>query len=435
MEVIFILVTACATPITWWLSSRRFKNKLYELNNQFIEKDEVIQNHIFHEQHQNNIIVGLEKEIIKLETTIENRQYEKDELDELIKSAANQSIVSNKEFYENKFTDIQDKVTAIDSDFKKTKDEREQLQNSILGTTKAVGDLQSSLLNSQVRGAMGEVILADLLRSASYIEGTDYSLQKSQEDDKTPDCIINIGNKDKLIVDSKFPFEKYYAAHKETEPKKKEQFLKDHVKAIKKHIYDLSGKNYNNKIHDSYPKICMFFPLESAYIDALQIDNNLQMYAMERNIILCTASNLLLFLHFAKSQKIDEEISIRLLEVQDDLRDIYEKFPAFLEHLYIVYEAADNLISKLDALGGSAATTIVNKLVRAENNGIFSLDQKTMNRRKKVELEIDSSLSFEKISRGSEKLNNLMLKEKHNYIESEPTPAAETPVEPAKRIK
>ena len=52
----------------------------------------------------------------------------------------------------------------------------------------------------------------------------------------------------------------------------------------------------------------MFFPLESAYIDALQIDNNLQMYALERNIILCTASNLLLFLNYAKSQKIDEEI-------------------------------------------------------------------------------------------------------------------------------
>ena len=214
---------------------------------------------------------------------------------------------------------------------------------------------------------------------------------------------------------------------------KKEQFLKDHVKAIKKHIYDLSSKNYNNKIHDSYPKICMFFPLESAYIDALQIDNNLQMYALERNIILCTASNLLLFLNYAKSQKIDEEISIRLLEVQDDLRDIFEKFPAFLEHLYKVYEAADNLILKLDGLGGSAATTIVNKLVRAENNGIFSLDQKTMNRRKKVELEIDSSLSFEKISRGSDKLNNLMHKENHNYIETELTPAAETPVEPAKK--
>ena len=118
MEVIFVLVAACATPITWWLSSRRFKNKLYVLNNQLIEKDEVIQNHIFHEQHQNDLIVGLEKEIIKLETTIENRQYGKDELDELIKSAANQSIVSNKEFYEISSLTFKIKVTAIDSDFK-----------------------------------------------------------------------------------------------------------------------------------------------------------------------------------------------------------------------------------------------------------------------------------------------------------------------------
>ena len=85
-----------------------------------------IQNHIFHEQHQNDLIVGLEKEIIKLETTIENRQYGKDELDELIKSAANQSIVSNKEFYEDEFTDLQEKIKAIDDDFKQTKLESQQ---------------------------------------------------------------------------------------------------------------------------------------------------------------------------------------------------------------------------------------------------------------------------------------------------------------------
>ena len=209
MEVIFVLVAVSATPVTWWFNRRRFNNKIYDLKNHLIEKDEVIQNHIFHEQHQNDLIVGLEKEIIKLETTIENRQYGKNELDELIKSAANQSIVSNKEFYEDEFTDLQEKIKAIDDDFKQTKLEREHLLGTVLGTTKAVGDLQSSLLNSQVRGGMGEVILADLLKSASYIEGSDYSLQKIQEDDKTPDCIINIGNKDKLIVDSKFPFEKY----------------------------------------------------------------------------------------------------------------------------------------------------------------------------------------------------------------------------------
>ena len=58
-----------------------------------------------------------------------------------------------------------------------------------------------------------------------------------------------------------------------------------------------------------------------------------------------------------------------------------------------------------------------------------------MNRRKKVDLEIDSSLSFEKVSRGSDKLNNLMHKENHNYIESEPTPAPETAVEPEKKLK
>jgi len=427
MEVIInVVIISVALPITWRITSRYYINKLSEARNQLIEKDQLIEKHQNQEDAQQHKIVDLEKELIRLESELKNIKFDKDEIQGIIKSSTNTSIIENKKFYDENFDELESSIDEINRDLEKSRSERKKLLEVVAAAAAGVGDLQSSLLKSNVRGLIGESILEDILKHAGYNNDVDFVLQKIQ-DDKKPDCVLNISTRDKLIVDSKFPFDKYYAAHKEIDSDKKKQLLQEHVSAIRKHINNLSKKNYQLNIEDAFEKVFMFIPIEGAYIDAVQVDGGLHAYGLEKNIVLCTPSSLLVFLDFFKSQKLDEEISIKLLEMKENLKDIFSKFPAFLEHLYGTYESANTLVSRLNSLGGSASTTIVNKLVKAENSGMFSLSQATINRRKKVDLEIESELSFEKITKGKDKLDNHLDKENHKELQAAPPVVVATP--------
>lgn len=192
--------------------------------------------------------------------------------------------------------------------------------------------------DNKLQGDWGEFQLETLLQRVGLSKGSHYMAQPSFTDDegrqKRPDFIINLPEGKNLIIDSKVSlvaFERFFAAE---DPQEQQLHLQQHAESIRRHIRDLSSKNYTAlyQIH-SPDYVLMFIPLESAFNSALQFDNKLFLEALDRNIVMVTTSTLLATMrtvHFIWKQ---EKQKNSVFEIARQSGLLYDKFVGFVEDL------------------------------------------------------------------------------------------------------
>jgi DNA recombination protein RmuC len=152
--------------------------------------------------------------------------------------------------------------------------------------------------DNRLQGSWGELILERILESSGLRKGYEYESQVSYRGHNystlRPDVIVKLpGGKD-VIIDSKVSLLHHDAyASSDNEENRKEN-LKKHIESIKKHVSKLSKKNYEliSRVN-SLDFILMFMPVESAFVLAIQHDNNLFQDAFKKRIIIVTPTTLL----------------------------------------------------------------------------------------------------------------------------------------------
>lgn len=154
--------------------------------------------------------------------------------------------------------------------------------------------LAGALNNKQARGQWGELTLRRLLENSGMRAHVDFFEQQTgtNDDGKTirPDCIISYPDSKFIAVDSKVPFDDYQRATAISEvaspedEKKRRELLKSHVDAVKKHINDISGKNYYTGLKSSPEFTVMFMPSEGMLAATLDTDPTILSYGFSKQI-------------------------------------------------------------------------------------------------------------------------------------------------------
>jgi DNA recombination protein RmuC len=97
-----------------------------------------------------------------------------------------------------------------------------------------------------------------------------------------------------MIIDSKVTLTAYERYVNEDNEMLKNQYLKEHLNSLKKHIEQLSDKNYQDLYQMQSPDfVLLFIPIEPAFAIALNEDTTLYNKAFEKNIVIVTPSTLL----------------------------------------------------------------------------------------------------------------------------------------------
>lgn len=182
--------------------------------------------------------------------------------------------------------------------------------------------------DSRQRGAWGETQLERTLEVSGLLENDHYEKQSSFRDQngqrKQTDFIIKIPGKKQLIIDSKvslIAYDKYIASSTNEE---KTKWLSEHVKSVKRHIDDLSSKDYTNLIGINSPSyILMFMAIEPAYIEAMKHDSKLIIYGMDKNIVLVSHTSLTPVLRVVADLWRLEQSNRYTKEVSQKAGDIY----------------------------------------------------------------------------------------------------------------
>ena len=204
---------------------------------------------------------------------------------------------------------------------------------------------------NKVQGGWGEVILERILERSGLEKGREYEVQVSlnTEDGKRyqPDVIVHLPENKQIIIDSKMVLVSYLAYVEAEDDITRQQALRQHLDAIRRHMKELSAKNYHDlKGITSLDFVIMFIPIEAAYGLALQAENGLFSEAFEHNIIITGPSNLLATLRTVQNIWRNEKQSQNALEIARQAGAMYDKFAGFVQDM-------DDIGAKIDTLSRS----------------------------------------------------------------------------------
>ena len=411
------------------LRNKTQTGKLEERINQLKEQEEKLQERLQHTIDERETI-RKEKDFLNTELVKRNAQNEnlerklneqKEELEKLqekftaeFENLANKILDTksekftkqNKENLDLILKPLQEKIATfekrVEDTHKESIDRHAMLRQQIIGLKELNEQMSKEATNltkalkgdSKLQGNWGELVLERVLEKSGLEKDREYFVQTSftNEDGKRvlPDVVLHLPDNKKMIIDSKVSLVAYERFVNEEEDDTKAQFLKQHINSLKKHIEQLSAKNYQDIYKIESPDfVLLFVPIEPAFAVAINHDSGLYNWAFEKNIVIVTPTTLLATLRTIDSMWNNEKQQQNALEIATQAGALYDSFTSLTDELIKVgkqigtvqgtYETAmkkltgrGNLITRVERLkklGAKASKNIDQKLLkRAEED-------------------------------------------------------------------
>lgn len=336
----------------------QLKTRLQEEQNQFLKQLE-------NEKNEKEIIRqdkdALSLQLIKKEADFENlwqrNKEQKQEVEELqekftkeFENLANKILEEktvkfteqNKENLKNILSPLQEKIQhfekKVEDTHKESIDYHAALRQQIVGLKEMNEQMSKETLNltkalkgdSKMQGNWGELVLERVLEKSGLEKDREYFVQQSfQRDNGTrvmPDVVLHLPDSKKMIIDSKVSltdYERYVNADDDERP----HYLKAHVNSIRKHVDQLSAKNYQDLYDIESPDfVLLFIPIEPAFAIAINDDNSIYNKAFEKNIVIVTPSTLLATLRTIDSMWNNEKQQQNAMEIARQAGKLYDSF-------------------------------------------------------------------------------------------------------------
>ena len=313
-----------------------------------LQKQAEAKSRLLQEEVRNMATQMLDESREKMNTT------DKERLDALLSplkerlEAFNQTVTNNsKENTANKTeikTTFEEALKRLHAEqeltIKAMREDQERAVKELREQTERIGNDAASLTqalkgDSKMQGDWGEMILDKTLEDCGLIQGQQYFLQENYKDKDgnnfRPDAVIVFPNEERAVIDAKVSLTAYQAAIREEDATERERYLKEHVSSIKKHVDELSAKNYEKLVPGCIGFVLMFVPYESGYSAALKTDPSILQYAYRKHIIILSPSNLLMALQLTHTMWQNFRMTKNVEEILHQSNELFDKFVTFAE--------------------------------------------------------------------------------------------------------
>ena len=195
--------------------------------------------------------------------------------------------------------------------------------------------------NSKVQGDWGEMLLETILDSSHLTKGIHYETQHNLKDEQgnnlRPDVILKLPEGKRIVIDSKVSLTAYVAYTESATPEDASRAVKDHLRSVRAHVDELSGKCYQMLLDrtrsESPDFVIMFVPSEPAFLLAMQQDASLWGYAYNKKVIVSSPTNLFALLKIVDDLWKRDMQSRNARKIADEGGKLYDKFMGFTETL------------------------------------------------------------------------------------------------------
>tara|TARA_B100001093_G_scaffold49261_1_gene41864 strand:+ start:2920 stop:4278 length:1359 start_codon:yes stop_codon:yes gene_type:complete len=187
--------------------------------------------------------------------------------------------------------------------------------------------------DSKKQGDWGEFILERTLEASGLVKGQEFLMQETF-DRQRPDAVIRLPEDRAIVVDSKVSLTAYERSISLEDEELRNQALKEHLQSLKKHVDELSDKDYSAIEQINAPDfVLLFVPVEPAFGAALREDPNLYQYAFDRKIVLVTSTTLMATIKTVANLWKLEKQNKHAHEIARQAGNLYDKFIGFLGNI------------------------------------------------------------------------------------------------------
>lgn len=316
----------------------------------------------------------------KLESQIAEQEKNAKQMQERFENLANKILdQKSAKFTESNKENIKSLLEPLDKDIrnfrKKVEDIHEKDLSQQASLKEFLGNLQQAQAqlsedarnlttalkgDSKKQGDWGEFILERTLEASGLIKGLEFSMQESF-DRQRPDAIIRLPEDRAIVVDAKVSLTAYERSIGTDDEDLKKQALKEHLQSLKKHVDELSDKDYSAIEEINTPDfVLLFIPIEPAFGAALTLDPDLYQYAFDRKIVLVTSSTLMATIKTVANLWKLEKQNKHAHDIARRAGLLYDKFVGFLTSIEDVgkalgkaSEAHDKAVSQLSTGPGN----------------------------------------------------------------------------------
>jgi DNA recombination protein RmuC len=234
---------------------------------------------------------------------------------------------------------------------------------------------------NKLQGTWGETILEEILSSQGLTKGVHFDVQPTitdadghtvrNEDGSLlrPDVIIHLDRRREVIVDAKTSLADYVNYVNAENEEDRARYLRAHIDSIRKHVKDLSRKDYSSYIQPpkmSAGYVIMFVPNMGALWTALNQEPELWRWAAEQNVYIADEQSLygaIRIVQLTWTQVQQAENHEKVFALAGEMMDRVDKFLASYEDMGNALEKAmkawGEAGKKLSPNGQSITTTAI----------------------------------------------------------------------------
>ncbi len=363
-----------------------------ELEGKEVKLDELIQLRTELERDKSRLAAELQEQAKSADEKLQVLNDAKKELQTQFENLANQIFeAKTKSFVEQSranldtiLTPFKEKITAFEKQVNEAYASEGKERHSLIKEVQRLQELNQKLGedaenltkalkgDTKTQGTWGEIILERILEESGLRKGVEYDSQGGFRDAEgkllKPDVIVHLPEKKDIVIDSKVSlvaYEKYIRAENDGE---RDKAVRDHLVSINAHLKGLESKKYDELPGvKSLDFVLMFIPVESAFMLAIEKDNEIFRKAFDKSIMIVSPSTLLVTLRTIQNIWRYEHQNKNALEIADRAGALYDKFVGFVNDLERVGDQIESTRNAYDAAHNKLVSGRGNLVGRAQS--------------------------------------------------------------------
>lgn len=260
------------------------------------------------------------------------------------------------------YSGLREAVQLLRDGHAQVRDETRNLVNALRASPKA-------------RGRWGEQSLKNVLEQAGLSPFADFQTEVSvdtAEGRLRPDVIVRLPGGRKLVIDAKCSLNAYLDASEAIDDDARLAHLKAHAASIRNHVQQLGSKAYWDQFGDAAEYVVMYIPGEHFLAAALEQDEALWEWAIERRVLLATPINLVAIARTVASVWRQEKLAEEAAEIARLGKELHSRLVTMGNHVARVGRNLEQATSAYNAFVGSLESQVMTQAKRFESLEVSS---------------------------------------------------------------
>lgn len=297
---------------------------------------------------------------------------------------ANHDLESRKQAIEAMLKPVSESLKLIQShlgDIEKERvssyaDLKTQINHIITGNESLRNEtykLSQALHHNSARGQWGELQLRRVVELAGMVEYCDFSTQETRsknEEKIRPDMVIHLPGGRSIIIDAKAPMSSYLNSIQARTPEEHNQWMTKHTADVKRHLQQLSAKNYFAQFSPCPEFVIMFLPGESFFQAALEADPSLIETGANNKVILATPSTLIALLKTIAYGWKQDQLADNAKKISEAGNELFQTCAVLTEHFTSLGKSLSQAVTQYNKTISSFERRFLPRAQKLKNLGI-----------------------------------------------------------------